>query len=163
DFLDTLGIGSFATTTTLYRPFGVVADENLPGTLNVGHILPTVTQALIYVSVIEVDPTTLVAMIAASVLGAWLGAGVVTRLPRRPLRRPGGAGSDAGRRAGGAGGGADHQGTAAGLRQVGRGGDRGGHGPVDAVVGGAAARRGGAARRRATRQGITRRDHVAGE
>jgi uncharacterized membrane protein YfcA len=86
DFFDTLGIGSFATTTTMYRPWRMVADENLPGTLTVGHILPTVVQAVIYVNIVKVDPTTLVTMIAASVLGAWLGAGVVTRLPRRGVQ-----------------------------------------------------------------------------
>jgi uncharacterized membrane protein YfcA len=86
DFFDTLGIGSFATTTALYRPGRIVADENLPGTLTVGHMLPTVIQAFIYITIVEVDPTTLVSMIAASVLGAWLGAGVVTRLPRRGVQ-----------------------------------------------------------------------------
>lgn len=86
DFLDTLGIGSFATTTTLYRVRRTVADELLPGTLNVGHTIPTVTQAFIYITIIEVDMKTLISMIAASVLGAWLGAGVVTRLPRRRIQ-----------------------------------------------------------------------------
>ena len=36
DFLDTLGISSFATTTSLYRLNYAVADEKIPGTLNVG-------------------------------------------------------------------------------------------------------------------------------
>jgi uncharacterized membrane protein YfcA len=86
DFLDTLGIGSFATTTTLYRLRRTVADENIPGTLNVGHCIPTLTQAFIYITIIEVDLLTLVLLISASVLGAWLGAGVVTRMPRRRIQ-----------------------------------------------------------------------------
>jgi uncharacterized membrane protein YfcA len=86
NFFDTLGIGSFATTTTLYRPRRVVADELLPGTLNVGHALPTITQAFIFIAIIEVEMITLVSLIAASVLGAWLGANVVTRLPRRAIQ-----------------------------------------------------------------------------
>jgi uncharacterized membrane protein YfcA len=86
DFLDTLGIGSFAVTTALYRPRRIVADEKIPGTMNVGHCLPTLTQAFIYITIIEVEMTTLVSLIAASVLGAWLGAGVVTRLPRRRIQ-----------------------------------------------------------------------------
>jgi uncharacterized membrane protein YfcA len=83
DFLDTLGIGSFAVTTSLYKFFKLVPDERIPGTLNVGHTLPTVLEALIYIGIIGVEPRTLVALIAASVLGAWLGAGLVARWPRR--------------------------------------------------------------------------------
>lgn len=86
DFLDTLGIGSFATTTSLWRFRGTVADEKIPGTLNVGHTLPTIAQAFIYTVIIEVDPLTLVSMIAAAVVGAWLGAGFVARLPRRHVQ-----------------------------------------------------------------------------
>jgi uncharacterized membrane protein YfcA len=45
-----------------------------------------VAQALIYTTIIEVDVITLITMIIASVLGAWLGAGVVARLSRRKVR-----------------------------------------------------------------------------
>lgn len=86
DFLDTLGIGSFATTTSLWRARATVADEKIPGTLNVGHTLPTIAQALIYTVIIEVEVATLVSMIVAAVVGAWLGAGVVTRLPRQGVQ-----------------------------------------------------------------------------
>lgn len=87
DFLDTLGIGSFAVTTTLYRLRKVIADELIPGTLNVGHCLPTIAQAFIYIAIIQVDMTTLASTIAAAVLGAWLGAGIVTRWPRQRIQR----------------------------------------------------------------------------
>ena len=86
DFLDTLGIGSFATTTFLYRARRVVNDERIPGTLNVGHALPTITQALIYINIIEVEMRTLALLIGASVLGAIFGARVVTVLPRRGIQ-----------------------------------------------------------------------------
>jgi uncharacterized membrane protein YfcA len=86
DFLDTLGIGSYAVTTTLYRLWHLVPDEKIPGTMNVGHALPTVVQACIYITIIQVDVTTLVLLIGASVAGAWLGAGIVTRLPRRRIQ-----------------------------------------------------------------------------
>jgi uncharacterized membrane protein YfcA len=82
NFFDTLGIGSFATTTSLFRPLRMVDDRVIPGTLNVGHTLPTVAQAFIYTAIIKVDFVTLVALIAAAVLGSWLGAGVVARWPR---------------------------------------------------------------------------------
>src|SRR5881409_3122984 len=86
NFFDTLGIGSYATTTTLFRFFKIVDDRVIPGTLNVGHSLPTVVQTFIYTSIIPVDVITLFAMIGASVLGAWLGAGVVARWPRRTVQ-----------------------------------------------------------------------------
>lgn len=86
NFFDTLGIGSFATTTSMYKSLKLVKDELLPGTLNVGHTLPTIAQAFIYIAIVEVEMTTLIALIAASVLGMWLGAGVVSRLPRRAIQ-----------------------------------------------------------------------------
>ena len=86
NFLDALGIGSFATTTAVFRLRGMVPDRIVPGTLNAGHTLPTVAQAFIYTTVIPVDVLTLVSMIAAAVLGAWLGAGVVARWPKRKIQ-----------------------------------------------------------------------------
>ena len=86
NFLDTLGIGSFATTTSTFKFLRGVKDEVIPGTLNVGHAIPTVAEALIYMTIIAVDLKTLVLMIAASVLGAWLGAGVVSHWPRRKIQ-----------------------------------------------------------------------------
>jgi uncharacterized membrane protein YfcA len=86
DFLDTLGIGSFAVTTALFKLFKLSPDENIPGDLNVGHAIPTFAEAFIFMSIVEVDPKTLALTIAASVVGAWLGAGVVTKLPRRGIQ-----------------------------------------------------------------------------
>ena len=86
NFLDTLGIGSFATTTAMFRGFKMVPDRIIPGTLNAGHTLPTVTEALLYIAIIPVDVVTLFSMIAAAVLGAWLGAGVVAKWSKRKVQ-----------------------------------------------------------------------------
>jgi uncharacterized membrane protein YfcA len=86
NFFDTLGVGSFATTTAAYRLRSHVADEDIPGTLNVGHALPTITQALIFIAAVIVDPVTLIGMIAAAVAGAVVGAHVVSGLPRRAVQ-----------------------------------------------------------------------------
>lgn len=86
DFFDTLGIGSFATTTTLFRLRRTIPDEQIPGTLNVGHTLPTITQAFIYITIVQVEMQTLALLIAASIVGAVLGASVVTRLPRAQIQ-----------------------------------------------------------------------------
>ncbi|HEY1434808.1 MAG TPA: TSUP family transporter, partial [Thermoanaerobaculia bacterium] len=82
NFFDTLGIGSFAPTTSIWKLKGIVRDEQIPGTLNVGHALPTIAQAFIFIAIVQVEMTTLIGMIAASIAGAWLGAGVVAAWPR---------------------------------------------------------------------------------
>lgn len=86
NFLDALGIGSFATTTAVFRLKRMVPDRIIPGTLNAGHTLPTIAQAFIFTSVIPVDILTLFSMIIAAVLGAWLGAGIVARWSRRKVQ-----------------------------------------------------------------------------
>ncbi len=85
-FFDTLGIGSLATTTTTFKALRMVPDERLPGTMIVGLTLPVVAQALIFISKIEIDTTLLALMIGAALAGGWLGAGIVSRLPRRPIQ-----------------------------------------------------------------------------
>ena len=86
NFFDTLGIGSFAPTTAYFKLRARMPDEEIPGTLNSGQALPTMTQALIFIATVSVDLTTLVSMIAAAVLGAWLGVGTVSRLSRRAIQ-----------------------------------------------------------------------------
>jgi uncharacterized membrane protein YfcA len=86
NFFDTLGIGSFAPTTAIFRLRRLVSDDLIPGTLNVGHTPPVVAQALIFIVIIAVDPWTLVLMIGAAVTGAWFGAGIVAGLSRRRIQ-----------------------------------------------------------------------------
>ncbi len=86
NFFDTLGIGSFAPTTTLYRARRTIDDRLLPGTLNVGHTIPTFAEAFIFIDQVSVDPRTLVSMIVAATAGAVLGAPVVASLPRRKVQ-----------------------------------------------------------------------------
>ena len=86
NFFDTLGIGSFAPTTSLFKLKQVVPDEEIPGTMMIGHAPPVVVQAFIFIAIISVDPITLVIMLMAAVLGGWLGAGVVARLPRYKIQ-----------------------------------------------------------------------------
>ncbi len=86
NFFDTLGIGSFATTTTIFKIGRMVRDELIPGTMNVGHTLPTILQAFLYIAIIQVELRTLLLLIGSAVLGAWWGAGLVARLPRRTIQ-----------------------------------------------------------------------------
>lgn len=86
NFFDTLGIGSFAPTTSSYKLWKLAPDEKIPGTLNVGHTPPVLVQAFIYVTIVEVETTTLITLIASAVAGGWLGAGVVSKWPRRRIQ-----------------------------------------------------------------------------
>ena len=83
NFFDTLGIGSFAPTTAWIKLRNMIPDSYLPAVLNTGHALPTIAQALVFITLVEVDPALLVACIAAAVAGALLGAPVVSRMPVR--------------------------------------------------------------------------------
>jgi hypothetical protein len=89
DFFDTLGIGSFATTTAILRLGRIVEDENIPGTLNVGHAIPTITEAVIFIILLGglIDLPTIVTMVLAGGVGAWYGAGIVANWPRRAIQR----------------------------------------------------------------------------
>lgn len=89
NFFDTLGIGSFATTTAALRLGRFVDDENIPGTLNVGHALPTMLEAVIFIIALGglIDIPTITSMVLAGGIGAWFGAGIVSKWPRRTIQR----------------------------------------------------------------------------
>ncbi|WP_421353238.1 phosphoribosylglycinamide synthetase C domain-containing protein, partial [Aeromonas taiwanensis] len=86
NFLDTLGVGSFAVKTACYKQFRLIDDRVLPGTLNGQCVLPTVTQALIFIGVVNVDPVTLISMMAAAAAGAAWGARYVASFDRQTIR-----------------------------------------------------------------------------
>jgi uncharacterized membrane protein YfcA len=86
NFFDTLGIGSFAPTTAMFKFLKLVPDEKIPGTLNVGHTPPTILEAFLFIAIVQVDMLTLVSMIGAAVVGAWFGAGIVAGWSRRTVQ-----------------------------------------------------------------------------
>jgi uncharacterized membrane protein YfcA len=86
NFFDTLGIGSFAPTTAWLKLRRLVPDSFIPATLNAGHCLPTIAQALIFINLVRVDPLLLVACIAAAVAGAVVGTPVVSKVPTRVVQ-----------------------------------------------------------------------------
>jgi len=86
NFLDTLGIGSFAQQTAIFKIFRIIDDRLIPGTMNVGNAFATITQAFIFMTAVQVDPITLVSMSIAAPLGAVLGAGVVSKMPKRNIQ-----------------------------------------------------------------------------
>ena len=88
NFFDNFGVGSFATTTSAFRATNMVRDEKIPGTLNVGHTIPTFVEAIAATALFKtaIHTGTLVQMIAAAVAGAWLGAKVFGGWPRRNVQ-----------------------------------------------------------------------------
>ena len=86
NFLDTLGIGSFAPMTALLRGFKQIRDRVIPGTLNVSCTLPVVAEAFIFITVIKVEIVTLISMIVSAVIGTVIGAGIVAKLPEKKIQ-----------------------------------------------------------------------------
>ncbi|MBI6871789.1 sulfite exporter TauE/SafE family protein [Clostridium aciditolerans] len=86
NFFDTLGIGSFAIETSLFKNLKLVGDKKIPGTLNVGATIPTVCEALIFLTVVQVEPITLISMILAAVAGALIGAGIISKLNEKAVQ-----------------------------------------------------------------------------
>ncbi|WP_394455619.1 TSUP family transporter [Leuconostoc suionicum] len=80
DFGDTLGIGSFATTTAAFRMTHYIDDDRkLPGTLNAVHAIPVMFQALFFITAVKVELTTLLPMTTAAVVGAYVGTHVTKK------------------------------------------------------------------------------------
>lgn len=70
NFLDTLGIGSFAPQTIIYKTFHLVKDDsNVPGTLNVANTIPVMFEGFIFLTIVEVEAFTLIVLIIASIIG----------------------------------------------------------------------------------------------
>lgn len=87
DFLDTLGIGSFAPTTMLFKFTKFLKNDRiLPATLNTSHTVPVITQAIIFITVVEVAPVTLFSLVIAALVGSWIGSKTVAKLPESKIQ-----------------------------------------------------------------------------
>ncbi|RCW17152.1 sodium:solute symporter [Streptococcus gallolyticus] len=88
DLLDTLGIGTFATSTALFKATKLVEDDKqIPATLSTAHIIPVLIEALCFITIVEVDLITLFAMAIASFLGAFVGVRVTKNWNTRQVQR----------------------------------------------------------------------------
>ncbi|MCR9016614.1 sulfite exporter TauE/SafE family protein [Aquiflexum gelatinilyticum] len=86
NFFDVLGIGAFAPQTALLKFTKQTEDKLIPGTMNVANTLPVLLQALIFITIIEVEPKTLILMLVSAAIGAIVGAGVISKLSERKIR-----------------------------------------------------------------------------
>ena len=81
NFFDTLGIGSFAPTMAWFKFRNLVPDRLIPSTMLVGHSLPSIAQAFIFLILLGllVDPVLIVGCAIALLLGGLVGAPLVAR------------------------------------------------------------------------------------
>lgn len=81
NFFDTLGIGSFAPTMSWFKFRNLVPDRLIPPTLLVGHSLPSILQAFIFLILLGVlvDPVLIVGCAVALMLGGLAGAPMVAK------------------------------------------------------------------------------------
>jgi uncharacterized membrane protein YfcA len=81
NFLDTLGIGSFAPTTAWFRFRRMVPDRLIPPTLLVGLTPPAMAQSIIFLILLGVlvDPVLLFGCATAVLAGGLVGAQMVAR------------------------------------------------------------------------------------
>lgn len=86
NWLDTWGIGSYATTQAGFKFTKSSEDITIPGTLNVGDTFPVTLEALLFFSFVNIDPLTLVLMLASAVIGALVGAGIVCKWNLKMVR-----------------------------------------------------------------------------
>ena len=87
NFADTLGIGSFAIVVAMSKALKLnVKDKHIPGMLNVSCTIPVVTEALIFTTTIEVEPITLITMLAAAGAGSYIGAGIISKMDEKKIQ-----------------------------------------------------------------------------
>jgi uncharacterized membrane protein YfcA len=81
NFFDTLGVGSFAPTMAWLKFRRLVPDRLIPRTMLMGHTLPAVAQAIIFLVLLGIllDPLLLVGCVLAVVMGGLLGVSLVIR------------------------------------------------------------------------------------
>lgn len=85
-FFDTLGIGAYAPQTALWKIFKLVPDKLIPGTLNVASLIPQCVEALIFISIVKVDPVTLLILVVCCAVGANIGARFVGKFPEKTIQ-----------------------------------------------------------------------------
>ena len=64
-----------------------VKEKELPGLLNVAYTLPVICEAIIFTTVIEVEPLTLISMLAAAAAGSYLGAGIIAKMDEIKIQK----------------------------------------------------------------------------
>ncbi|KTD11733.1 integral membrane protein [Legionella gratiana] len=83
---DTLGIGSFAVNVALAKIMGTFRDDEMPAVNNGAQVIPGAIESLFFMSLIDVDLTTLLTLIAGTCVGGLVGGIVVSHLSKQAIR-----------------------------------------------------------------------------
>ncbi|MCE3268834.1 MAG: hypothetical protein K0R49_1086 [Burkholderiales bacterium] len=84
NFLDTIGIGSFAVIIAMRTMLGVMPDEvRLIGTMNIQAMVTALIQALIFLHFVPLDIVTLLVAVAMIALGGFLSGLVAVRIDKK--------------------------------------------------------------------------------
>ncbi|MFC6322774.1 TSUP family transporter [Companilactobacillus baiquanensis] len=87
NFLDTLGIGSYAPTTLLLKVTKYLkSDKLIPGTLTVACTIPVITEAFLFIDAIKMEGATLLSMVAAAAIGSFTGSKIMTKFNEKIIR-----------------------------------------------------------------------------
>ncbi|HMM05271.1 MAG TPA: sulfite exporter TauE/SafE family protein [Clostridiales bacterium] len=85
-FFDTLGIGSYGPLSAWFKIGKAVPDKLIPGTLNTCTVVTCAIMTIAYTTTIDVEIPTLIVPVVCSTIGAFLGAGLVSKLPVKQIR-----------------------------------------------------------------------------
>lgn len=87
NFMDALGIGSYAPTTMLLKLTKYLkSDKLLPGTLTIACSIPVLTEAFLFIKSVDISGATLLSLILASVVGSFLGSKFISRFDEKKIQ-----------------------------------------------------------------------------
>lgn len=87
NFFDTLGVSSFAVIIAMKNILKLdIEDRQIPAMLNISCAIPNIVEALIFITVVDVDRGTLIPMLVAAGAGSYIGAGITSKLDERKIQ-----------------------------------------------------------------------------
>lgn len=87
NFLDTLGLGSFGVVIASDSHLKFLDERKLAGTLNYHAILPSMVQSLIFLQIVEIDILTVISLVFATCVGAYVSSLLVKNVPQQGIRQ----------------------------------------------------------------------------
>ena len=83
---DTLGVGSFAVNVALAKLLGTFPDDELPAVNNGAQVIPGVIESIFFMTLFDVDMTTLLTLVIGTCIGGIIGGAVVSHLSKQAIR-----------------------------------------------------------------------------
>jgi len=83
---DTLGVGSFAVNVALAKLLNTFPDDELPAVNNGAQVIPGVFESLFFMTMVDVDLTTLLTLVIGTCIGGLIGGAIVSKLSKQAIR-----------------------------------------------------------------------------